>query len=58
MNAEKVFVGHTPFYRTGPFFAYKGKVVDLDTHGVPGSSPYVEEMLLCHKLYEINCEGD
>lgn len=58
MNAEKVFVGHTPFYRTGPFFAYKGKVVDLDTHGVPDSAPYVEEMLPCHEPYEINYEGD
>lgn len=45
MNAEKVFVGHTPFYRNAPFLAYEGKVVNLDTHGVPGSAPYVEEII-------------
>lgn len=51
MGAERVLVGHTPFFRRGPMEAYQGKVVNLDTHGVPGSTPYVEE-------YEVNARID
>lgn len=46
MGAEKVFVGHTPFFKDRPLVACEERVINLDTHGVPGSLPYVEDFII------------
>lgn len=43
MGVEALVVGHTPFFREGPLLAYGGRVINIDTHGVSGSAPFVEE---------------
>lgn len=42
-GVKAAVVGHTPFFRDSPFFAYGGRIINIDTHGVPGSIPYKEE---------------
>lgn len=54
MGAEMVFVGHTPFFKEKPLFAYEGKVANLDTHGVPGSNSYVEECIAGGRIESVN----
>lgn len=43
MEVKGVFVGHTSLHKSKPFHLFGGKIVNLDTHGIPGSQAYVEE---------------
>lgn len=43
LKVKRVIIGHTPMRSLKPIYQYDGKVVNIDLHGVPGSSVYVEE---------------
>ncbi|MCL5055246.1 MAG: metallophosphoesterase [Firmicutes bacterium] len=43
MEVKAVLVGHTSLHREKPYFLYGGKIINLDTHGIPGSQAYIEE---------------
>ncbi|MBI2266112.1 MAG: metallophosphoesterase [Armatimonadetes bacterium] len=43
LGVQSVVIGHTPMGKSRPYYAYDGKVINLDTHGTPGSSGFVEE---------------
>jgi len=42
-GVEGAVVGHTPFRSIGPTKAYQGRIINIDSHGIPGSFPYIEE---------------
>ncbi|MHB2017726.1 MAG: metallophosphoesterase, partial [Candidatus Xenobia bacterium] len=42
VGVEGLVVGHTPMSCPDPYFAFDGKVINIDLHGVPGSKAFVE----------------
>jgi hypothetical protein len=42
-------VGHTPMSCPDPYYAFEGKVINIDLHGVPGSKAFIE-------FYEVDNE--
>lgn len=49
LGVKSVVVGHTPLSHGEPYFHFGGKVINLDTHGIPGSPGFVEEYTLFEK---------
>lgn len=43
LKVKAVVVGHTSLHQKSPYFHYGGKIINLDTHGVPGSQAFIEE---------------
>lgn len=43
LKAKSAVVGHTPMKGDKPFEAYQGKIINIDQHGFPGSSPWIFE---------------
>jgi len=43
LQVKTVVVGHTPMKGEQPVEAYQGKIVNIDQHGFPGSSPWIKE---------------
>ncbi len=49
MGVTSAVVGHTPMLRREPVKAFEGRIINIDLHGIPGSSAFFEE-------YEISSE--
>jgi hypothetical protein len=43
LGVESAVVGHTPTMRREPTIAFDGRIVNIDLHGIPGSSAFIEE---------------
>jgi hypothetical protein len=43
MDVHAAVVGHTPALRREPVLNFEGRIINIDLHGIPGSSAFVEE---------------
>jgi hypothetical protein len=43
LGVKSVVVGHTSLRKDQPYFHFGGKIINIDTHGIPGSKAFVEE---------------
>lgn len=43
LKVKRAVIGHTPMRSIKPIVAYNGKIINLDLHGIPGSSSWVVE---------------
>lgn len=42
VGVQGLVVGHTPMSCPDPYFAFDGRVINIDLHGVPGSKAFIE----------------
>jgi hypothetical protein len=42
VHVQGLVVGHTPMSCPDPYYAFEGKVINIDLHGVPGSKAFIE----------------
>lgn len=42
LQVKGAVIGHTSLHQKGPYFHLGGKIINIDTHGIPGSQAFVE----------------